>query len=108
LPRPLNGLIKKGVEDGFDIAKGGNAPIASEALQRIAALYAIEKTIRGRSAAERHAVRQERSRPLVLALKAWLEHLWPEKTKIWQALTGRCIQILLYDFREGRRRLAIS
>jgi len=58
----------------FDIAKGGNAPIASEALQRIAALYAIEKTIRGRSASERRALRQERSRPLVLELKAWLEH----------------------------------
>jgi transposase len=27
----------------FDIAKGGSAPIASEALERIAALYAIEK-----------------------------------------------------------------
>src|SRR5450631_3587175 len=57
----------------FDIAQGGPAPIASEALQRIAALYAIEKTIRGRSASERRAVRQERSKPLVLSLKAWLE-----------------------------------
>jgi transposase len=58
----------------FDIANGGDAPIASEALERIAALYAIEKTIRGLSADERRAVRQERSRPLVVALKAWLEH----------------------------------
>ena len=58
----------------FDIAKGGDAPIASEALERIAAIYAIEKTIRGSSADERRAVRQERSRPLVVALKAWLEH----------------------------------
>jgi len=33
----------------FDIAQGGPAPIASEALERIAALYAIEKTIRGYS-----------------------------------------------------------
>ena len=49
----------------FDIAKGGSAPIASEALERIAALYAIEKTIRGRSADERRAVRQEKSKPLV-------------------------------------------
>jgi transposase len=57
----------------FDIAEGGLAPIASEALARIAALYAIEKSIRGRSAAERRAVRQEKSKPLVLALKAWLE-----------------------------------
>jgi transposase len=58
----------------FDIAKGGDAPIASEALERIAALYAVEKTIRGRSAEERRAARQDRSKPLVLALKAWLEH----------------------------------
>ena len=39
----------------FEIAKGGSAPIASEALDRIALLYAIEKTIRGRSADERRA-----------------------------------------------------
>jgi transposase len=58
----------------FDISKGGDAPIASEALERIAAIYAVEKTIRGSSANERRAVRQERSRPLVVALKAWLEH----------------------------------
>jgi transposase len=57
----------------FDIAQGGHAPIASEALERIAALYAIEKTIRGRSANERRAARQERSKPFVLALKTWLE-----------------------------------
>jgi hypothetical protein len=57
----------------FDIAQGGPAPIASEALERIAVLYAIEKTIRGKSAGERRAVRQEKSKPLVLALKAWFE-----------------------------------
>ena len=57
----------------FDIAKGGSAPIASEALERIAALYAIEKTIRGKSADERRAVRQDNSKPLLLALKTWLE-----------------------------------
>ena len=57
----------------FDIAKDGAAPIASEALERIAALYAIEKTIRGHSADARRAVRQEKSKPLVLKLKAWFE-----------------------------------
>ena len=39
----------------FDIAKEGCAPIASEALERIAKLYVIEKTIRGQSASERLA-----------------------------------------------------
>ncbi len=57
----------------YDIAQGGPAPIASEALERIAALYAIEKSIRGRSADERRIVRQERSKPLLLALKDWFE-----------------------------------
>jgi hypothetical protein len=57
----------------YDIAEGGPAPIASEALERIAALYAIEKTIRGRSAEQRRLARQERSKPLVLALRPWLE-----------------------------------
>ena len=57
----------------YDIAENGPAPIASEALARIAALYAIEKTISGRSAEERRRVRQTRSKPLVLALKAWFE-----------------------------------
>ena len=57
----------------FDIAKDGSAPIASEALERIAALYAIERTIRGYSVCTRRVVRQEKSKPLVLALKAWFE-----------------------------------
>ena len=57
----------------FDVAEGGPAPIASEALARIAALYAIETTIRGLGADERRAVRQERSQPLVGALKTWFD-----------------------------------
>jgi transposase len=58
----------------FDIAKGGDARIASEALERIAALYAIEKTIRGLSADDRRRVRRDRSKPQVAALKTWFEH----------------------------------
>ena len=57
----------------YEIAKAGSAPIAEEALRRIAELYKIEAQIRGRSAAERQAVRQAESRPLVAALKAWLQ-----------------------------------
>ena len=48
------------------------APIATEALSRIAALYKVEAEIRGRSAEERRAVRQARSRPLVEAFEPWL------------------------------------
>ena len=56
-----------------DIAKKGNAPIASEALVRIAEFYRIEETVRGRSAGERRAVRQEKSKPQVMAFRDWLE-----------------------------------
>lgn len=59
--------------DFFDITKTAPAPIAEEALRRIARLYAIEAGIRGCTAAERRAVRQERSRPVVEALKQWFE-----------------------------------
>jgi transposase len=58
----------------FEIDKGGPAPIAHEALERIAALYAIESRIRGRRPEERRAVRQAETKPLVEALRAWLEN----------------------------------
>ena len=57
----------------YEIAAAGHAPIASEALTRINALYAIEAVIRGRAAEERQHVRQEQSRPTVQALRPWLE-----------------------------------
>ncbi|MGH7091316.1 MAG: IS66 family transposase [Stellaceae bacterium] len=57
----------------YDLAKAGDAPLASEALQRIAALYAIEAKVRGQSAAARCAARQADSKPLVAALKTWFE-----------------------------------
>ena len=57
----------------FDIAKGGDAPVATEALARIAALYEIEAAIRGKSATDRHILRQEQSARLVLALREWLD-----------------------------------
>jgi transposase len=57
----------------YDLANGGNAPIATEALQRIGELYKIEADIRGRSADERRAQRQSRTKPLIESLKTWLE-----------------------------------
>ena len=56
----------------YDLAKT-KAPIAMEALQRIAALYAIEARVRGKTAADRLAVRQAESRPLVTELHSWFE-----------------------------------
>ncbi len=48
------------------------SPIAIEVVRRIDALFAIERAINGKSAAERLAVRQAESRPLVEALHAYL------------------------------------
>ena len=49
------------------------SPIATEAVERIGALYEIEKEIRGRSPDERREVRNARSRPLLDSLHEWLE-----------------------------------
>jgi len=57
----------------YDIANSGPAPIATEALARIAALYAIEAKVRGRGAEARRLVRQAESKPLIEALRTWLE-----------------------------------
>jgi transposase len=56
----------------IELAKGKTAPIATEVLQRIAALYAVEAGVRGQPAEIRRAVRQANSRPLVEDLFAWL------------------------------------
>lgn len=49
----------------YDLMEAQQSPIASEAIERIASLYKIEKEIRGRSPDERRRVRQVRARPLL-------------------------------------------
>jgi hypothetical protein len=56
----------------YDLAKT-KAPIAMEALKRIAALYQIEADVRGQSAADRRAARQAESKPLIMELRVWFE-----------------------------------
>ena len=73
----------------FDIAKSPPAPIAAEVLQRIAELYQIEAEIRGEEADARRAVRQQKSKPLIEALKSWLEEMLrqvPSGSSIAQAI----------------------
>lgn len=53
-------------------APGVISPIALEAVQRIDALFAIERAINGQSADHRRAARQELSAPLVADLESWL------------------------------------
>ncbi len=73
----------------YDLAQAGPAPIATEALARIAELYRIEGEIRGRSADERRDIRQARSRAIVDALEPWLKAklaLISQKSKLAEAI----------------------
>jgi transposase len=73
----------------FELAAAGPAPIASEALKRIASLYHIESEIRGRSADERRAARHEKSRPILQSFEPWLRAklaLISQKTKLAEAI----------------------
>lgn len=57
----------------FDVHAATQSPLAHDALQRIAALYAIEDTIRGQPPDVRLRVRQQHSAPLLAGLKTWME-----------------------------------
>lgn len=59
--------------DFHDIWTATKSEIAREALDRIGALYDIEREITGRSADLRKAVRQENSKPKVEAFRVWAE-----------------------------------
>jgi transposase len=85
-----------------DLYEAHQSPIAKEALERIAALYGIEKEIRGRPPDQRQQIRTERARPLLDALHAWLKASLSKLSKksdvtvaIHYAL-GRWTQLLRY------------
>src|SRR5499433_114915 len=78
-------------------------PWAREALDRIAALYAVEDEIRGRPPDERKQVRQTRARPLLQSLHDWFEVSLTKLSRksdtttairyaltLWPALTRYC------------------
>lgn len=56
----------------FELAELRKAPIAIEAVARIDAIFAVERTTNGLGPDERRAHRSARSAALVAALKAWL------------------------------------
>jgi transposase len=65
----------------FDLQQAHASPVASEALERIAALYGIEKEIRGRPAEERRQIRNARARPLLESLRQWFEATLPKLSR---------------------------
>jgi hypothetical protein len=58
----------------YEVHEATGSPIAAEALRRIAELYAIEASIRGRTAGHRQQIRSVNTRPLIDAMKPWLEN----------------------------------
>jgi transposase len=81
------GLYERGVTEAacwahvrrkfFDVHAATQSPLAQEALQRIAGLYAIEATIRGEPPEVRLRVRQAQSASLFTGLKAGWSRPWP-------------------------------
>ena len=86
----------------YDLYEAHASPIAKEALERIAALYGIEKEIRGRPPDERQRIRNERSRPLLNSLDVWLKASLSklsrksDVTVAIQYALGRWTQLLRY------------
>jgi transposase len=77
----------------FDLARINKAPIAEEAVARIDALFAIEREINGLTPQQRVAERHERSRPLAIALEAWLREQRARVSK--NSETGKAIDYSL-------------
>lgn len=77
----------------FDLARINKAPIAMEAVARIDTLFAIEREINGLPSHERVRERNERSRPLVIALQAWLREQRAKVSK--QSETSKAIDYSL-------------
>jgi transposase len=67
--------------------------VAAQMIDRVGALYGIEQEIRGRSPDERRAVRQERTRPLLEAMKPWLEQTL--ETLSQKSATAKAIRYVL-------------
>ena len=59
----------------FDIQVATNSAMATEAVERIGALYEIEREVRGKPAALRREVRQTRAKPLIDELHDWLNKM---------------------------------
>jgi transposase len=59
----------------YDIQVATNSATAQQAVERIGALYDIEREIRGKPAELRCEVRQARARPLIDELHVWLNNM---------------------------------
>jgi transposase len=77
----------------FELATINKAPIASEAVGRIDALFAIEREINGLAPPQRVGALTKRSRPFVTALESWLREQRARVSK--NSETGKAIDYSL-------------
>jgi len=77
----------------FDLARINNALIAIETVNRIDALFAIEREINGLPLQQRASARHENSRPVVVALESWLREQRARVSK--NSETGKAIDYSL-------------
>ena len=61
-----------------DVWTAQQSPVAQEALERIAGLYAVEQAIRGRPPDERRRIRQARAAPAAQELGDWMRNTLPK------------------------------
>jgi transposase len=82
----------------FELARINKAPIATEAVKRIDALFAIEREINGLAPAQRVVERNERSRPPINALETSLREQRARVSK--NSDTGKAIDYSLKRWTE--------
>jgi transposase len=81
----------------FDLVKAHQSPIATEAVERIAALYLIEKEIKGRSPDQRRVVRTARAKPLFDDMRRWLEQALTQLTPKSETAAAIHYALALWD-----------
>lgn len=74
----------------FELHATNGSPVAAEALQRIGALYTIERQAAGMTAADRLQLRQAQAVPALAGLHAWLQAM--QKTVAPGSGTGKAIE----------------
>lgn len=65
----------------FELAKSTKSPVALEAVERINALYQVEKQIKGKPPDERQHDRQQNAKPLMDDLYTWLDQILRQCSK---------------------------
>jgi len=77
--------------------KAHHSPIATEAVERIAALYLIEKEIKGRSPDQRRVIRTARAKPLFDDMRRWLEQALTQLTPKSETAAAIHYALALWD-----------